>query len=92
MRAMIIFAGLAAVGCAGQPSSPPASKEVALAPAAAAAGTPGDIETQRLAAAKNLNLKVINKDGRQLFCRSNLITGSHIQRDTRCYTVPSLLA
>jgi hypothetical protein len=53
-------------------------------------GTPPDIEAQRMAAAKNLNLKVFNKDGQQLFCRSNLVTGSHIQRDTRCYTAEQL--
>jgi hypothetical protein len=89
MRAMILL-GLALVGCAAQPSAPPAAKVVAQAPAGAAAGSPADIETQRLAAAKNLNLKVFNKDGQQLFCRSNLVTGSHIQRDTRCYTAEQL--
>jgi hypothetical protein len=90
MRAMILLTGLAVVGCAAQPSSPPANKVVAQAPTGAAAGSPGDIETQRLAAAKNMNLKVFNKDGQQLFCRSNLVTGSHIQRDTRCYTAEQL--
>ena len=48
--------------------------------------TSSSIEAQRLAAAKNLNLKVIDKDGKELFCRSNLVTGSHIRRDTRCFT------
>jgi len=90
MRAMILLTGLAVVGCAGQPSAPPASQVVAQAPTGAAAGSPADIETQRLAQAKNLNLKVFNKDGQQLFCRSNLVTGSHIQRDTRCYTAEQL--
>jgi hypothetical protein len=89
MRAMILLTGLAVVGCAVQPNSPQANKVVAPAPAGAAAG-PADIEAQRLAAAKNMNLKVFNKDGQQLFCRSNLITGSHIQRDTRCYTAEQL--
>lgn len=58
-------------------------------PSGAAAPT-ADVEAQRLAAAKNLNLKVMNKDGQQLFCRSNLVTGSHISRDTRCYTAEQL--
>jgi hypothetical protein len=49
-----------------------------------------DYVAQRLAAAKNLNLKVMSKDGQQLFCRSNLVTGSHISRDTRCYTAEQL--
>jgi len=90
MRAMILLTALAVVGCASQPGGPPANKVVAQAPGGAAAGTPADIDAQRLAAAKNLNLKVVNKDGQQLFCRSNLYTGSHIQRDTRCYTADQL--
>jgi hypothetical protein len=90
MRAMILLTGLTVVGCASQPSAPPANKVVAQAPVDAATGTPPDIEAQRMAAAKNLNLKVFNKDGQQLFCRSNLVTGSHIQRDTRCYTAEQL--
>jgi hypothetical protein len=45
-----------------------------------------DVEAQRLARAKNLNLKVMNKDGQQLYCRSNFVTASRIQRDTTCYT------
>ena len=89
MRAIILFLALTVVGCAGQPSAPQANT-VAQAPAGAAGGTSADIETQRLAQAKNLNLKVFNKDGQQLFCRSNLVTGSHIQRDTRCYTAEQL--
>jgi hypothetical protein len=89
MRAFMLLIGVAVAACAVQHSSPQANKVVAPAPAGAAAG-PADIETQRLAAAKNMNLEVFNKDGQQLFCRSNLITGSHIQRDTRCYTAAQL--
>jgi len=33
---------------------------------------------------------VVNKDGQQLFCRSNFITTSRIQRDTTCYTADQL--
>jgi PBP1b-binding outer membrane lipoprotein LpoB len=51
-----------------------------------AAKSPADVEAQRLAKAKNLNLKVVNKDGQELYCRSNYVTASHIQRDTTCYT------
>ena len=44
----------------------------------------------RVAQARNLNLKVVNKDGQQLFCRSNYMTTSRIQRDTTCYTADQL--
>lgn len=78
-------------------ASTPASAAVPASAAAAPYNSPSgataptaDVEAQRLAAAKNLNLKVMSKDGQQLFCRSNLVTGSHISRDTRCYTAEQL--
>ena len=78
-------------------ASTPASAAVPASAAAApynspsgAAAPTADVEAQRLAAAKNLKLKVMSKDGQQLFCRSNLVTGSHISRDTRCYTAEQL--
>jgi len=85
MRALMLGAALIIGGCAGQPASPPTppSSPAAAAPTA-------DIQSQRLAQARNLNLKVVNKDGQQLFCRSNFVTTSHIQRDTTCYTADQL--
>ena len=38
----------------------------------------------------NLNLKLVDKDGQRLFCRSDYETGSHIQRDTTCFTAEQL--
>jgi hypothetical protein len=80
-------------------SAPTAASAPAPAPAPASApyNSPSgatqptaDVDAQRLARAKNLNLKIMNKDGQELFCRSNLVTGSHISRDTRCYTAEQL--
>jgi hypothetical protein len=93
MRALLLLMGIAVAGCASQPSTPQSNPATAQSPAASpsAAAQPTDgVEAQRLAAAKNLNLKVIDKDGQQLFCRSNLMTGSHIQRDVTCYTADQL--
>jgi hypothetical protein len=79
-----------------QPSQPMPNALVAQPPVGSSASgtstgvTSSDIEAQRLAQARNLNLKVVSKDGQQLFCRSNYMTGSHIQRDTRCYTADQL--
>src|SRR5450631_1952118 len=98
MRVITLLTAMMAAGCASQP---PPQTHLSTAPVPAPTSTPyispsgaaqptGDVEAQRLAAAKNLNLKVFNKDGQQLFCRSNLVTGSHIQRDTRCYTAEQL--
>jgi hypothetical protein len=92
MRKLVLLMTMAVVGCATQPNARqtpagvPASAVVSSTPS-----PPADsVEAQRLAAAKNLNMKVIDKDGQQLFCRSNLVTGSHIQRETTCYTADQL--
>jgi hypothetical protein len=84
MRALMLVTGMLLGGCASQPAAPPM-----LSSPAAAAPT-ADIEAQRLAQARNLSLKVVNKDGQQLFCRSNYMTTSRIQRDTTCYTADQL--
>jgi PBP1b-binding outer membrane lipoprotein LpoB len=84
MRALMLVTAMLIGGCASQPASPPTpSSPAAAAPTA-------DIGAQRLAQARNLNLKVVNKDGQQLFCRSNYMTTSRIQRDTTCYTADQL--
>jgi hypothetical protein len=81
MRTLLLLTAILGAGCASQPSGPPA---------AASAGPLATTEAQRLQLARNLNLRVVTKDGQQLFCRSNLDTGSHIQRDTTCYTADQL--
>jgi hypothetical protein len=68
-------------GCAAQPSN---------APGGASDGRIAATDAGRLAQAKNLNLKFVDKDGQQLFCRSNYVTASRIQRDTTCYSADEL--
>jgi hypothetical protein len=85
MRALVLVTAMLIGGCASQPAGPPTP------PSSPAAATPTtSIDAQRLAQARNLNLKVVNKDGQQLFCRSNYMTTSRIQRDTTCYTADQL--
>ena len=79
MRALMLLTAILMAGCASQPTK-----------TASNAGQLATTDAQRLAIAKNLNLKVIDKDGQQVFCRSNLVTGSHLQRDTTCYTADQL--
>ena len=85
MRALMLVTAMLIGGCASQPASQPTPPS---SPAAAA--STADIEAQRVAQARNLNLKVVNKDGQQLYCRSNFMTTSRIQRDTTCYTADQL--
>ena len=82
MRAMMLMTAMLIGGCAGQSTTPSTSPAAAVPTA--------DIQAQRVAQARNLNLKVVNKDGQQLFCRSNFMTTSRIQRDTTCYTADQL--
>jgi hypothetical protein len=77
----LLFLSLFLAGCASQSPTPQT------------ASVPGRIETTdagRLAIAKNLNLKLVDQDGQQLFCRSNFVTASRIRRDTTCYTADEL--
>jgi hypothetical protein len=81
MRALMLATAMLLGGCASQPTKPQT------------APSPGQIsltEAGRLEAAKNLNLKLVDKDGQQLYCRSNYVTASRIQRDTTCYTADQL--
>jgi hypothetical protein len=64
----------------------------APAPAAAAAGQPqqtasdDELDKKRLAEAIKHGYKVVNTNGEVLYCRSDLATASHIQRNTVCLT------
>jgi hypothetical protein len=81
MRALILLTAILATGCASQPNHPQT---------AASAEPLQATDAGRLAQAKNLNLKLVNKDGQQVYCRSNFVTASRIQRDTTCYTAEQL--
>ena len=81
MRALMLVTAMLLGGCASQPTKPqpaPIAGQISLT------------EAGRLEAAKNLNLKIVDKDGQQLYCRSNYVTASRIQRDTTCYTADQL--
>ena len=81
MRALMLLTAILAAGCASQPSHPQT---------ASSAGQIEATDAGRLAQARNLNLKLVNQDGQQVFCRSNFVTASRIQRDTTCYTAEQL--
>jgi hypothetical protein len=81
MRSVMLLLAILGAGCASQPTNPPTPSST---------GVLATTDAQRLALAKNLNLKVVNKDGQQLFCRSNYVTASRIERDTSCYTADQL--
>ena len=87
MRSWTFFVVAAVVGCASQTPQPKLVTPQGPASSSSPATQPTDsVEAHRLAAAHKLNLKVVDKDGQQLFCRSSVATGSHLHRDETCYT------
>jgi hypothetical protein len=81
MRTLLLLTAILGAGCASQATNPKT---------ASSAGQLSTTDAGRLAQARNLNLKVVDKDGQQLFCRSNFVTASRIERDTTCYTADQL--
>lgn len=91
MRTILLSVALLALaGCAGQQAAPDAP--VAKAPAAT--GTklaPTDLpEAKTLADAQKLGYKVVNEDGKTLYCRETKKLGSHIQKEKTCLTAAEL--
>ena len=89
MCRMILLVSIIAAGCAARPgfNYDPAQ---GMPLNNTSPQNPSYIEAQRLAAAKNLNLHIVTKDGVRLFCRSEFISGSHIIRDNTCYTAEQI--
>ena len=81
MRALMLLTAILAAGCASPPTQPQT---------ASSGGNIAASDAQRRQLARNLNLKVIDKDGQQLYCRSNFLTASRIQQDTTCFTADQL--
>jgi hypothetical protein len=86
----------AATGTAPAPATgavaAPATGTAAAPASAAAAGQPeqtasdDELDKKRLAEAIKHGYKVVNTNGEVLYCRSDLATASHIQRNTVCLT------
>jgi len=89
MREMMLLAAAIVTGCASRPGfnyDPTQGAPLTIT----SSQNPSYIEKQRIAAAKNLNLHIVTKDGERLYCRSEFISGSHIIRDTTCYTAEQI--
>lgn len=84
MRQLLIAAMAALVlGCASQPTVEPKAT-TAYAPTTQS-------EAVTLEAARKMGYKIVNEDGKVLYCRSQKKLGSHIQKETVCLTEQELL-
>ena len=75
---------LVLTACADQPKEAQAPADPASAVAAA------DTPEHRLALARKLHLKVVNKNGEEVYCRIDPVTASRIETQTHCYTAQQL--
>ena len=95
IRPIFIVVALILAGCAGAPTAgaPAAGAPTAPAPTAPAptAGAPtAPVESHRvkvdasIVAVQQAGYKLVNKDGKPLYCRTDMVTGSHIVTRTTC--------
>jgi hypothetical protein len=76
-----------AKAAAAESAAPPATTVVAKSePAAAVQQVDGDA----LLRAQAAGYKLVNKDGRELFCKKEMVTGSRLATRTRCLTLAQL--
>jgi hypothetical protein len=99
MRITILVGALCLTGCTAHPSAPtptptPPTQYVTadLRPISEIKPTSPDdqMTAKRLVQAKKEGFRVVNKDGEELFCRTELRTGSHAVRDTTCLTAKQI--
>lgn len=76
----------AVVGCAGSPSGPQPAEVVATK--YAATDTP---EASTLDEALRLGYKVVDEDGRRLYCKETKKLGSRLQKERTCMTESDFL-
>jgi hypothetical protein len=84
MRRYLLLIGLVLAACADQPKDPKVAAD------AASRVEDADTPEHRLALAKKLHLKVVNKNGEEVYCRIDPVTASRIETQTRCYTAQQL--
>lgn len=79
MRPLLILAAAGLVaGCATQTTAPPAPPTT-YAPSEAP-------EATTLAEAQKLGYKIVNEDGKTMYCRETRKLGSHVQKERTCLT------
>jgi hypothetical protein len=94
---ILLISSLLIAGCAGKPSSAPTAATKYVSPnGTALAGAPmradGTLDAKSLAAAQKAGYRLVNTDGKLLYCRTDVKLGTHIQRngDTTCLTAQEI--
>lgn len=87
MRLLVLFTVLCATGCASQPSGTPASTVSPASNAATPAEAGRPAKTTKLIPERIKGpYKVVEKDGKRLYCTRERTTGSHVNFRNICLT------
>jgi len=81
-----------AAGCASQSekAAPPAAPAVAARTAPAA--TPAATAPKTVQDAQKAGYRIVNENGKTVYCRDQMKTGSHVRTETICLTAEELEA
>jgi hypothetical protein len=78
MRFSVMLAVVALAGCAGK-----ATKE---APTTPTADRQVPVDSSNIVEAQKAGYKIVNENGKTLYCKKDLNTGSHVRYTTTCLT------
>lgn len=93
MRLLIVLTAALIAACAGQPTTPATTTVTNASQPTSKAGpvdANGKINAESLANAKKMGFTPVNQDGQVLYCRSDLKTGSRVERETVCMTLAEI--
>jgi hypothetical protein len=85
---LIVAVSLLAAGCAAGPEIPEPTALLAKAETAPAEAANDPVDTLQLA--RKAGYRIVNEDGRTLYCKDQLKTGSHMRKETICLTAEEL--
>jgi hypothetical protein len=71
MRIVMILGIALIAGCASTEKAPPETREV-------------PIDSSNIVQAQQAGYKIVDKDGKKLYCKKSLNTGSHLRSTTTC--------
>lgn len=75
-------------GCAAGPGIPEPTAVLAKAETAPGEAAGDPVDTLQLA--RRAGYRIVNEDGRTLYCKDQLKTGSHMRKETICLTAAEL--
>jgi hypothetical protein len=81
MRLLYLCAVMAVAGCAGN-AERPAPQEVREVP----------LDSSNIVEAQKAGYKIVDEDGKKLYCKKDLNTGSHLRKTTTCLTEAEWIA